>query len=160
MGAHVKGDPLDLLGVPYVLGASDPAIGFDCWTLVRYVRATYFDLDTPLAISLRDAPDIQPSERIQSAGNHVSVRHAQRLIEAAQRTGQWRRVDGPPSPGMVVGMSLSHRTALHHVGVAIPAGVLHAWCGPSVRGIGSVIVTPWNHLRPIFADVEVYECRA
>lgn len=153
-------DPLTLLGVPYVLGSCDPAIGFDCWTLVDYVRKECFGVSTPLSVNLCDGPRIQPSERPLSGVNRVAVKHAQRLIENAQRTGAWRRIDAPGFPGCVVGMSLSSRMALHHVGIALAPGVLHAWGGATAGRVGSVILTPWERLRPLFADVEVYECRA
>jgi cell wall-associated NlpC family hydrolase len=130
-------DPTRLIGIPYVRGAADPAVGFDCWTLVEYVRREYFGLATPL---------VSPGYR-SGAG----------MIADAQASGHWHKLS-VASPGAVVGMAMAKRLPLHHVGVAIEGGVLHAWNGYSANA-GSVMLTPWTHLKPMFARAEVYEWR-
>lgn len=143
-------DPLALLGKPYVLHGTDPAVGFDCWTLVEYVRRECFGLATPLARG--DAFELPENK-------FVALNRALSVIGAAQDCGAWQRVE-TGAPGDVVGLSLSERIPLHHVGVLLPQGVLHAWAGVGRVGIGSVILTPFARLSPLFAQVEVYTCRA
>jgi hypothetical protein len=41
--------PLDLVGVRYRLGGVTPQAGFDCYSLLCYVRAHWFDRPTPFA---------------------------------------------------------------------------------------------------------------
>src|SRR5262245_60093284 len=38
---------LALVGTPYARGGFSPEEGFDCYTLMQYVRHTYFHLKTP-----------------------------------------------------------------------------------------------------------------
>jgi cell wall-associated NlpC family hydrolase len=136
--------PLDLIGVPYVIGGSSPSAGFDCWGLVEYVRREYFGLVSPL---------VEQSER---AGLH-----ALHTIAAAKRSPQWERIDPPGDPGAVVGMSFAGKLFLHHVGVSLGArGVLHAWSGVLAGGRGSVTLTPWLRMQDRFQVVEVYTWRA
>jgi len=129
MRTAAKGNPLELLGVPYVLGAADPACGFDCWSLITYVRRVHYHRPTPL----------MPED-----------------FADACASGLWRRILWPHEAA-VVGLSRSHRLPLHHVGVVVPGGVLHAWNGP-YGGTGSVVLTPWDRLDQYFAQIEVYEC--
>jgi cell wall-associated NlpC family hydrolase len=134
-------DPLSLIGVPYVLESSDPAVGLDCWTLVEYVRRECFARRT-CAVPPR---------------SHSTV-NAAHAIAHARRRFEWQRIAIPGFPGSVVGMSISARLPLHHVGIALEGGVLHAWAGPSSGGVGSVVLTPWPRLAQSFKQIEVYEC--
>jgi cell wall-associated NlpC family hydrolase len=132
-------DPLVLIGVAYVRGAADPAVGFDCWTLVEYVRREFYQLPTPLA----------------GTGRHVA---GATIIAEAQASGEWKALT-VATPGAVVGLAVAKRLPLHHVGVAVEGGVLHAWNGFGASGAGSVMLTPWARLQHMFRRAEVYEWR-
>lgn len=132
--AHCSRDPRALIGTPYVRFGSDPRVGFDCFGLVRYVRREYFGLDTPIAGTAR-APEI--------------------AILASRLLLCWRETVAPGAPGDVAAMAAAHGRALHHVGVVLDDGVLHAWCGLSARG-GGVVFTPWRQLHASFPCVEVW----
>lgn len=127
-------NPLVLIGTPYAPLGADPLEGFDCFGLVQYVRRTCFGLATPI---------------------EGSPREPEMTILANMLTGRWRQIDPPGEPGDVVAMAMSRGRPMHHVGVVLDEGVLHAWCGISRRG-GGVMLTPWGHLREFFPVHEVW----
>jgi cell wall-associated NlpC family hydrolase len=145
MNAVALRSPLELIGVPYVRGGITPRDGFDCWSLVEYVRRVYFDLPSPLV----------------DARARAGLAAAIRTIEAAKVSGEWVAIDPPGDAGSVVGMAFAGRLFLHHVGVSLGAlGVLHAWAGIISNGRGSVTLTPWARIADRFKVVEVYAWRA
>lgn len=139
-----QSSPLDLIGVPYLRGGVSPSEGFDCWSLVDYVRRQFFGLPSPLV----DA---------RARAGLASIR----TLEAARASAQWIQIVPPGDPGCVVGMAFAGRLFLHHVGVSLgPLGVLHAWAGIISNGRGSVTLTPWDRLADRFKVIEVYLWRA
>ena len=129
-------NPAGLVGCPFVLDGASPQ-GFDCWGLIEYVRREAFGLPTPI---------VEP------------VTHEARDVMIATRAtierGAWCEVHPPGRPGDVVGMARKSRGELHHVGVVIEGGVLHAFSGD--RLTGSVILTPFERLGLYFRQLEVY----
>ena len=126
----------DLIGCPFVLDGASPA-GFDCWGLVEYVRREAFALDTPIV-----PPD---------SHGPLGAMHA---ISATIEGGRWREVPAPGAPGDVVGMARRSRGPLHHVGVVVEGGVLHAFSGD--RLTGSVMLTPFERLSMFFHQLQVF----
>lgn len=138
-------DVLELIGCPYVLGGNAPTDGFDCYGLLKYARAHYFGLATPLgggAVTARE---------------RFSTHTRETTIERAATGGDWQRVDVPGSPGDCVLLGRRHAAPTTHVGVALEHGVLHAFRGESGTG-GSVLLTPWQFLELAFHRVEVWRC--
>jgi len=134
-------NPLDLIGVAYLRGSDDIAQGFDCYTLVRFVRAYYYGRPTPLA-----AP---PARKWQGpAACALGMHHARRATRT--RAPLWQQCE--PHLGCVVGLARFKVERLHHCGVLIPEGVLHA-----MRDAG-VMLTPCARLTELFAQVEYLEC--
>lgn len=129
-------NPADLIGAPYELDAAGPG-AFDCWGLIEYVRRECYGLATPIEAPADHAP-----------------RAVMAAITATIAAGSWRRVDPPGAPGDVVGLARKPRGELHHVGVVIPGGVLHAFSDGST---GSVVLTPFDRLRLFFPQVEVFQ---
>jgi hypothetical protein len=126
--------PAALVGVPYRRNG-EGLDGLDCYTLVRLVRERYFGLPTPLAYT--------PAQQLSApASAALGWHHARRL---------WTPCT--PHPGCVVGMARWSRGRLHHCGVLIDEGVLHAMAD------AGVMLTPLERLRSYFAQVECFECR-
>lgn len=128
--------PLNLIGTPYRLHGATPG-GFDCWGLVLYVRREFYNLATPVDLPASHAP-----------------RAVMAAIARSRRLPRWRQVSAP-MPGDVVALSCSSLQPLHHVGVAVPDGVLHAYLGEARAG-GSVVLTPWARLTLHFPAVEYW----
>jgi cell wall-associated NlpC family hydrolase len=129
-------NPLELIGTPFELGGTTPA-AFDCWGLVEYVRRESFGLATPIV------------ELAEDHGTYAAVR----AIDASRK--HWQKLAAPGRPGDVVGMARRSSGPLHHVGVALEHGVLHAYRGETGVG-GSVLFTPWARLVFTFPLVEVF----
>ena len=131
-------EPLELVGVPYLRGGDDSR-GFDCFTLVRYVRARWFARATPLtyepSVSTRALVSIQ-------LGFARCTRGAEPLWSVCA-----------PQLGCVVGLARTHHGRLHHCGVLVGEGVLH--CQESA----GVMLTPLDRLRELYGQVECFECR-
>jgi cell wall-associated NlpC family hydrolase len=133
--ASPRHDPRALIGAPYLRGGADPLSGgVDCFGLVVYVRRAYFGLVTPIA---------------------GTPRNVQAAIDASTRLRAWHQVPPPGAPGDVATMSTARSRPMHHVGVVLAEGVLHAWCGLSMRG-GGVLLTPWRTVRATFPVLEVW----
>ena len=96
-------DPHQLVGVPYTLWGESPEVGFDCWTLVGYVRREYFGLKD--ALHRAAGPSRRPRPCARSGQNRDGP--------------MWKSVAWPGAPGDVVGMSLDKGGWLHHVGVIL-----------------------------------------
>ena len=126
----------DLIGSPFLLDGASPA-GFDCWGLVEFARREAFGLDTPI---------VPPDGSGPGAAMHA--------ITATLKRGAWREVRPPGAPGDVVGMARVGRGPLHHVGVVIEGGVLHAFAGD--RGSGSVVLSTFERLATYFHQLQVF----
>jgi cell wall-associated NlpC family hydrolase len=132
-----------LIGIPYLRGAETPRDGFDCFTLVRYVRKNWFSRATPTGGI--------PAEQLTSA------RKAALAVFLAFDGKE--RIDSPwlecdPCDGCVVALGVWKVSRLHHCGVIIRDGVLHA------LPTAGVVFTPMRRLREMYARVEFFECPA
>lgn len=134
---------LELIGCRYAEGGNEPGEGFDCYGLLKYARARYFGLATPLGGGVVTCRDVSPS--------------ATRTIARAATGGEWVRVEAPGAPGDCVLLGRRRTAPTTHVGVALPAGVLHAFRGETGTG-GSVVLTPWQYLELAFHRIEVWGC--
>lgn len=108
----------ELIGTPYRLRGTDPGTGFDCFTLVHYVRTRYLGLPTPVC----------------------------------SRRSLWQHCE--PHLGCVVGLAQRSFGRLHHCGVLIDEGVLHAL--PEA----GVMLTPLARLHEVYRQVECFDVSA
>jgi cell wall-associated NlpC family hydrolase len=127
--------PLQLIGVPYLIGGRSPALGFDCFTLLAYVRWHWYGRATPIALDLTARP--MSATRACAWG-------------IARSVSAWRAC--APSEGCAVALGRAPRSRLHHCGVMVGGGVLHAFERTGV------VLTPLDRLPGVFARVECYEC--
>jgi len=133
--------PLLLVGVPYVRGGVTPEAGFDCFSLMSYVRWHWFERVTPWAGI--------PARKLTST--QACAYGIRRALGAHETLAPWHRL-GEPSAGCVVALGRARLARLHHCGVWIEGGVLHAY-----ESLG-VVWTPRARLPELFARVEFYEC--
>jgi cell wall-associated NlpC family hydrolase len=134
---------MKLVGNPYRRGGDSPRDGFDCFTLMRYVRRHCFERETP-AGSL-------PAQSMPSA--QAAAFGIYRALGGRERIGSpW--YECTPAPGCAVALGVYKVSRLHHCGVTVGDGVLHALesCG--------VVWTPLLRVRELYARVEFFECRA
>ena len=130
-----------LVGTPYRRGSNDPREGFDCFTLVRYVRKHCFERETP-------AGGI-PVEHLTSS--QAAALAIYRTLGGKERIGSpW--LEFPHAQGCVVALGTWKVSRLHHCGVLIDDGVLHA-----LESTG-VVWTPLMRLHELYARVEFFEC--
>lgn len=134
---------MQLVGAPYTRGGVTPRDGFDCFTLARYVRQHFFKLDTP-AGGL-------PTETMHST--LAAAFAIYRALGGRERIGSpWLECEA--APGCMVAMGLWKVSRLHHCGVVVGPGVLHA-----LENCGTVW-TPMGRIRDLYARVEFFECRS
>jgi hypothetical protein len=135
---------MDLIGTKYVRGGVTPETGFDCFTLLAYVRWHWFARPTPI-----HAPF---PRRSLTVGLSCALM-IRRVLRAPVRNTQsaWMRCE--PQEGCAVALSQTRLGPMHHCGVWIGGGVLHA-----VMGSG-VVYTPGTRLETLFPRAEFYECR-
>lgn len=130
-----------LVGRPYLRGADNPRDGFDCFTLVCYVRLHHFARPTP-------AGSI-PVEHLTSS--QAAALAIYRTLGGKERVGSpWLECE--PAPGCVVALGTWKVSRLHHCGVVISDGVLHA-----LESVG-VVWTPMRRIRELYARTEFFEC--
>lgn len=134
-------DAMQLVGVPYKRGGAAVAEGFDCFTLLRHVRAAYFDRPTPI-LGI-------PDPRLTSA--QAAALSIYRTLGGRERLPLLWAESGAHQ-GAAVALGQFRVGRLHHCGVVINEGVLHALetCG--------VVWTPLDRLRSLYARVEFFEC--
>ena len=132
---------MDLVGVRYTRGGVSPATGFDCFTLMAYVRHHYFGRPTPV-LGIPATP--MPSPRAAAQAIFLTLGGKERVGSA------WHNCE--PIAGVAVAMGSWSFSRLHHCGVIVGNGVLHA-----LEGAG-VVWTDHNRLSDIYARVEYFEC--
>lgn len=135
---------LELIGCAFTPGGDSPSEGFDCYGLLRYVRGHYFDLPTPIAGAELERANLASTTR---------------AIAATRASGAWRQVAPPGAPGDCVLLGRRSASTPSHIGVALEAGVLHAYGGARAVG-GSVVLTPWPRVGVAFGGLEVWTCPA
>lgn len=139
-GSGVVSVPLDLVGVPYQRGGVTPETGFDCFTLMAYVRRRWFGRESPVG----ELPHRALSTSVLCA---VMLRRAL----GSPLSSAWEPCE--PSEGVAVALGMRRFGRLHHCGVRVAGGVLHA-----LEGAG-VVWAPGNRIDQLYSRVEYYECR-
>jgi hypothetical protein len=138
--------PLTLVGTPYVRGAVTPETGFDCFTLAAFVRWHYYGRHTPIAVQL---PKPHRNPIMHCA---LVIRRMLGGRRADALAPPWQSI-ATPHAGCMVALGRTSFGPLHHCGVWVQGGVLHA-----LEGVG-VAFTPVDRLHGLFPRVEYFECR-
>lgn len=132
---------MELVGTNYAPGGRDPAAGFDCYGLMAYVRREYYGRPSPV-LGIPSPPI--PSTRAAALAIYLT-------LGGAERVGtKWFQVE--PVGGSAVAMGNWSFSRLHHCGVMVGDGVMHA-----LEGVG-VVWTPHRRLSEIYSRVEYFEC--
>lgn len=132
---------LTLVGAPYKRGAETPREGFDCYTLMRYVRRVWFARETPAGAI--------PAARLTSS--QAAALAIFRTLGGAERLASpW--LECAPAEGCAVALGRFKVSRLHHCGVYLHGGILHA-CEPM-----GVVWTPLDRARDYYARCEFFEC--
>jgi cell wall-associated NlpC family hydrolase len=130
-----------LIGTRYTRGGGTPRDGFDCFTLVRYVRQHCFQRLTPVAGIPAD-----PMTSTQAAALAIY-----RTLGGKERVGSpW--LECAPAEGCVAALGAWKVSRLHHCGVVVSGGVLHA------MEKAGVVWTPMERIRVLYKRVEFFEC--
>jgi len=134
---------LGLVGAPYKRGGTNAAEGFDCFTLLEHVRRVHYYRPTPVAgIPADDMPVTQ-----------VAALAIYRALGGREHMPTpWREVE--PVDGCAVALGRSKFGRLHHCGVFVDGGILHA-----LESVG-VVFTPLERAWYLYKRVEFYECRS
>lgn len=139
----MNASPLELVGVHYARGGSSPEQGFDCFTLMAYVREQWFGRRSPVGALPHRA---LPSPLLCA----VMIRRM--LGGPDPAASAWERCEA--AEGVAVALGRRRFGRLHHCGVLVAGGVLHA-----LEGAG-VVWAPGNRIEQLYSRVEYYECRA
>jgi hypothetical protein len=132
---------MTLVGAPYVRGGNTPWEGFDCFTLVRFVRKHHFSRETPTGGI--------PAEKLTSARKAALAVYL--AFDGKERIASpW--LECMPTAGCLAALGQWKVSRLHHCGVVVGEGILHALdrCG--------VVWTPMLRIRDLYARVEFFEC--
>lgn len=95
----------DLIGIPFVDGGRDPAVGLDCWGLFRLAMTRFGHCVPDFDVSCFDTPEIAATAAVEAI------------------SGPWERISSP-EPGCAVLMSLDPDLPglIQHFGVYIGEG--------------------------------------
>jgi len=122
----------DLLAVPYNREGDSPETGFNCYTLVSYVRKNFFDLPTPELVFDGFTPE-------------------QSGAVLKQQEPLWV-VTQEPVPGDLMVMKHVSHFFWHHCGVVLSEGrVIHA-CNMN-KGYGRILIQSAAAASRSFAEV-------
>lgn len=137
---ELPASPRLLVGAPYVRGGNTPDIGFDCFTLMAFVRWHWYGLETP--------PVTVPTRPL--AATVLCALMIRRALGKHANVGPWRRIERPQE-GCAVALGRARVSRLHHCGVWVDGGVLHA-----LDRVG-VAWTPGDRIGDLFGRVEYFD---
>jgi hypothetical protein len=133
---------LSLIGAPYLRGGHSRVEGFDCFTLLEYVRREYYNRVTPVHASAVMGSMFPPA-----------LACARGIYRTLATDRGWHPLQ-ERTQGCAVALGRFHIGRLHHVGVVVGNGVLHA-----AAGIG-VCWLPGDRVAEVYARVEYFEWQA
>ena len=122
-----------VVGLPWKKGGRDPIEGFDCWGFFKWFYAEI------VGIKLNYDIDLKPGD----------TKPIIKAFKIATESGEWFKIDVPKQ---FCAVALSMNSRIHHVGVWVDEGCLHA-----TEGLG-VVYNSMRHLkRNGYSKVEFYE---
>jgi len=124
-----------LVGTPFVFGGMDPVTGLDCWGLFKHYYSEYLGIDVTYDYGIPDG---------------VTNRIVRAFAYATGHSGDWEALDEPEDSAAV---ALSIGNKVHHVGVWLSGGCLHA------AKSGVVFNTLEQLRRNGFNTIEFYRCK-
>jgi len=126
----------NVVGLPWKKGGRTPNEGFDCWGFFKWFYTNILNVD------IQDEYSYQPGE----TKNIVRA-----FSSATGEGGKWVKVDEPTN---YCAVALSMNKYIHHVGIWLEDGCLHA-----TEGLGIV----YNDMRQLkrngYSKVEFYICQ-
>ena len=124
-----------LVGLPWKKGGRD-LNGFDCWGFFKWFYATQLD------IHIADDYDYLPGD---------TKKIVMAFAQATESGGDWVKIAEPVE---YCAVALSMNRKIHHVGVWLDGGCLHA-----VEGLGVVYNSLKQLKRNGYTKVEYYTCQ-
>lgn len=124
----------DYIGIPYKKGGRNPQEGFDCWGLLAYIYKV------ELGIKFKEQYNIVSGETLKIT----------KAFKEATESNRWVKIT---LPEIYCGVALSQNKKIHHVGVWVRGGCLHA-----IKNLGVVYNTRTSLRIQGYNKVEFYKC--
>lgn len=124
----------EYIGIPYKKGGRNPQEGFDCWGLVAYIY------EKELGIKFKQQYNIVSGETLKIT----------KAFKTAIDSNTWMKI---VIPEQFCGVALSQNKKIHHVGIWVENGCLHA-----IKGVGVVYNSRISLELQGYNKLEFYKC--